>query len=226
MKILLVEDEERIRGFVEKGLRAEGFTVDTAEDGDTAFTLADGQSYDALVLDIMLPGQDGLAVLKSLRGRSNNVPVLLLTARRELDQRLEGLNLGADDYLTKPFHIDELVARLRAICRRTTGSQLNLLSVGKLKMNLATRDVHYGEDRIELTQREFSLLELLLRSPGRVYTRVQILEHVWEYDFDPQTNLVDVYIKRLREKLGGGGQASLIETIRGVGYRLRDDSRG
>ncbi|HTB63073.1 MAG TPA: response regulator transcription factor, partial [Opitutales bacterium] len=146
--------------------------------------------------------------------------VLVVSARGELDQRVEGLNLGADDYLTKPFHIDELVARLRALGRRTGGAQLNLICAGNVTLNLATREVHCAGQLVELTTREFALLELLLRAPGRVYTRAQILDYVWNYDFDPQTNLVDVYVNRLRQKLGEP-DSSLIETVRGVGYRFQ-----
>ncbi len=219
MKVLVVEDEKRIRDLIEKGLRAEGFGVDAVGDGQEGYLLARTRPYDALVLDIMVPGRDGLSLLKAIRGEGVNVPVVVVSARDGLDQRVEGLNLGADDYLTKPFHIDELVARLRALGRRAQGAQLNLCRAGDVSLNLATREVHRGEAKIELTAREFALLELLLRSPGRVYTRAQILDYVWNYDFDPQTNLVDVYVKRLRQKLGDTDN-TLIDTVRGVGYRF------
>ncbi len=223
MKVLLVEDEKKISDFVTKGLKEHGFTVDLAEDGNDGFYLATSQSYDAIVLDIMLPGRDGLSILKSLRQKGNNVPVIAATARGELDERLEGLNLGADDYLTKPFYIDELVARLQALHRRTTGSQLNVKQVDDLVLNLATREVSRSEREIELTSREFNLLEYLMRSPGRVYTRTQILEHVWGYDFDPNTNIVDVCLQRLRKKIDQEGEEKLIETVRGVGYRMKKE---
>ena len=220
MKVLVVEDESKIQSFIEKGLKAEGFNTDCVKDGEDALILASQQPYDAILLDIMIPGKDGLHVLKLLRRRNINTPVILVTARGELEDRLQGLNLGADDYLPKPFHIEELVARIRAVCRRTTGEQLNLIRFEELAINLATREVHNGAELIELTQREFTLLELLIRSPGRVYTRTQILEYVWNYDFDPYTNVVDVYIKRLRRKIDRR-DSSFIETIRGVGYRFR-----
>ena len=169
----------------------------------------------------MLPGRDGLSILKSLRAKGNNVPVIVATARGELDERLEGLNLGADDYLTKPFFIDELVARLQALHRRSTGSQLSMRQVEDLVLNLSMHEVTRGDREIELTSREFNLLEYLMRSPGRVYTRTQILEHVWGYDFDPNTNIVDVCLQRLRKKVEEKGEGKLIETVRGVGYRIK-----
>lgn len=221
MKVLLVEDEKKISDFVVKGLKEQGFAVDLANDGDDGYYLATTQSYDAIILDIMLPGRDGLSILKSLRAKSNNVPVIVATARGELDERLEGLNLGADDYLTKPFFIDELVARLQALHRRSTGSQLSMRQVEDLVLNLSTREVTRGERTVELTSREFNLLEYLMRSPGRVYTRTQILEHVWGYDFDPNTNIVDVCLQRLRKKVEQGADEKLIETVRGVGYRMK-----
>ena len=220
MKILVVEDEPKIQSFLVKGLKAEGFNTDCVDNGEDALILARREPYDSILLDIMIPGRDGLDVLKRLRQEKINTPVILVTARGELEDRLQGLDLGADDYLAKPFHIEELVARIRAVCRRTSGQQLNLIQFESLMINLATREVHNGEEAIELTQREFSLLELLIRSPGRVYTRTQILEYVWNYDFDPNTNVVDVYIKRLRRKLDLV-EPSFIETVRGVGYRFR-----
>jgi len=223
MKLLLVEDEAKIRSFVEKGLKAEGFTIDSADNGGDALALALHTPFDAIVLDIMIPGLDGISLLKELRKARNNTPVILATARGSLEDRLVGLNIGADDYLPKPFHVDELIARLRAIVRRTHGGNLNLMRHGDLVINVATREVKRGEEEIELTPREFNLLELLMRSPGRVYTRTQIIEQVWNYDFDPNTNLVDVYIKRLRRKVDKGEQ-SLIETLRGVGYRIRKEA--
>ncbi|MBM3290777.1 MAG: response regulator transcription factor [Candidatus Hydrogenedentes bacterium] len=220
MKVLVVEDEKRILQFVTRGLEEAGFSVDTCETGDDGLDRATSQSYDAVVLDIMLPGRDGLSVLRQLREKKNAVPVILLTARTALDERVEGLNLGADDYLTKPFYVEELIARLHALGRRATGQSLTVLQAGGLVVNLVTREVANDGAGVRLTAREFALLEYLMRSPGRVYSRTQILEHVWGYDFDPNTNLVDVHIQRLRKKLGAAGD-SLIETIRGVGYRFR-----
>ena len=220
MKILVVEDEQRILQFVKKGLEEAGFAVDSCERGDDGLLLATTQQYDAIILDIMLPGRDGLSVLRQIREKKNAVPVILLTARTALDERVEGLNLGADDYLTKPFYVEELIARLHALGRRATGQSLTVLQAGDLVVNLVTREVKNNGGDIRLTAREFTLLEYLMRSPGRVFSRTQILEHVWGYDFDPNTNLVDVHIQRLRKKLGAAGD-SLIETIRGVGYRFK-----
>ena len=220
MKVLLVEDDPKLAALTSKGLRARGFVVDHVSQGDEGFTLATTRSYDALVLDIMLPGRDGLSILKQIRAKGMNVPVVLVTARSALDERLAGLNLGADDYLTKPFYVEELIARLHAVMRRSTGQPANILMNGPVAVNLVTREVRCGDRVIELTAREFALLSYLLRSPGQTFTRAQICEHVWNYHFDPGTNLIDVYVQHLRKKLGDVGQA-LIETVRGVGYRAR-----
>lgn len=221
MKILVVEDERKIAGFIRQGLEEQGFLVEVCGDGNTAFTLATTRPYDAVVLDIMLPGRDGLSVLRGLRERRMAVPVVLLTARSEPGERVEGLNLGADDYLTKPFYIEELVARLHAVTRRTREERRSILQVEDLAVNLLTRTVTRGDRRIELTAREFGLLENLMAAPGRIFTRTQLLEHVWGYDFDPETNIVDVNVGRLRRKVDEGSSAPLIETVRGVGYRIR-----
>lgn len=223
VKVLIIEDEKKIASFLRKGLEARGFVVEHAANGDDGYALASTRPYDAAILDIMLPGRDGLSILRNLRERKISLPVILLTARSELNERLEGLNLGADDYLTKPFHIEELIARLHAITRRASGASQSILAIADLRMNLLTRKVTRGERDIELTAREFSLLEHLLRSPGRVLTRVEICERVWDYDFDPGTNLVEVYIQRLRRKVDEGFAPKLIETIRGVGYRITAD---
>lgn len=224
MHVLVVEDQPKIASFVQKGLEEQGMVVDLCLDGDEGYELAKTGSYDALVLDIMLPGRDGLSILRNVREQKNQVPVLLLTARDSLDERVEGLNLGADDYLTKPFYVEELTARLHTIVRRSSGQSLNVLHVEDLKVDLIKREVTRGGDSIDLTAREFELLEYLMRSPGRVFTRIQICEHVWNYHFDPQTNLVDVYIKRLRKKLDQPYELKLIQTVRGVGYRLGSKS--
>jgi two-component system, OmpR family, response regulator len=221
VKILVIEDEKKIASFISKGLEAQGFNVEACARGDEGYTLATTRSYDALVLDIMLPGRDGLSILRALRERKVPLPVILLTARNDLNEKLEGLNLGADDYLTKPFFVEELAARLHAVVRRATGAGQSILSVADLTMNLLTREVKRGAARLELTPREFLLLEHLMRAPGRVLTRIQICEHVWSYEFDPGTNLVDVYIQRLRKKVDGDAPVKLIETIRGVGYRMK-----
>ncbi|MGB2924357.1 MAG: response regulator transcription factor, partial [Limnothrix sp.] len=179
------------------------------------------QDYDAIVLDIMVPGKDGMAILKGLRKAGRQTPVILLTARNELDDRLEGLNLGADDYIAKPFFVEELVARIHAVVRRVSGDRQNILSVFPLKLDRLSREVTCNEKVVELTSREFNFLEYLMRSPGRVFTRTQILEHVWGYDFNPNTNLVDVCVQRIRKKLEKVGEKGCIESIRGVGYRFR-----
>jgi two-component system OmpR family response regulator len=226
MKVLLVEDDRKILSFVKKGLKEQGFVVDACENGDEGYILASEQSYDVIVLDIMLPGRDGLSILRGLREKKITVPVILLTARSALHERVEGLNLGADDYLGKPFYMEELLARIHAVARRATGDQLSLMQVGNLTVNLITREVRVGKEVVDLTVREFSLLELLMRSPGRVFTRTHILEHVWGYDFDPQTNVVDVYVRRLRSKVDVNPEAPLIETVRGVGYRIIKPGEG
>ena len=221
MKILVVEDDRKIASFIQRGLKEQGFVVEVCADGNEGYTRAISQIYDVIVLDIMLPGRDGLSILRALREKKSTVPVILLTARSGLNERVEGLNLGADDYLPKPFYVEELIARIQAVVRRVSGEQLTQLTADGLVVNLITRDVLRGEERIDLTAREFNLLELLMRSPGRVFTRTQILEHVWGYDFDPQTNVVDVYIRRLRAKIDEPSEPSHIETVRGVGYRFR-----
>jgi len=192
--------------------------------GDDALHLALTEQFDALVLDIMLPGRDGLSVLGQLRERRNTVPVILLTARDALSERVAGLNLGADDYLTKPFSVEELVARLRAVWRRISGEGLSQLQVGNLTLNLTRREVARAGKPIELTVREFALLEYLMRSPGRVHNRTQLCEQVWDYHFDPGTNVVDVCVQRLRRKIDDGFATSLLQTVRGVGYMIKGDA--
>jgi len=221
MRVLLVEDQEKIASFVRKALVEQGFTVELVGEGEEAYLRAQRERYDVIVLDIMLPGRDGLSILRNLRERQNPVPVILLTARTGLSERLEGLNLGADDYVTKPFYAEELIARIHAVTRRASGDQLSILQAEGLTVNLLTREVRRGDAPIDLTAREFCLLEYLMRSPGRVFPRTQILEHVWGYDFDPSSNVVDVYIQRLRKKLDPTGEGQFIETVRAVGYRFR-----
>ena len=221
MKILVVEDERKLAGFIRKGLEEHGFAVTVSHDGNEAHALARTESFDLLVLDIMLPGRDGISILKSLRDGKNTVPVILVTARSDTNERIQGLNLGADDYIAKPFFLDELLARVQAVLRRTSGEQLSVLRAGDLTVNLITRQVMRGKEELVLPPREFGLLEYLMRSPGRLFTRSQVLEHVWGYDFDPGTNLVDVCLQRLRAKIDPAGGKSLIETVRGVGYRFR-----
>lgn len=221
VNVLFVEDEAKIANFVRAGLKEQGFVVDYCDNGDEGYLRALENEYDVLILDIMVPGKDGLSILKLLRRQGRNAPVILLTARNELDDRLEGLNLGADDYIAKPFFVEELAARIHAVVRRSVSERQNLLSVGPIKLDRITREVTCDRQAIELTSREFNLLEYLMRSPGRVFTRTQILEHVWGYDFNPNTNVVDVCIQRIRKKIDPIDEAVWIESIRGVGYRFR-----
>jgi DNA-binding response OmpR family regulator len=221
VKVLIVEDEARVAGFVKKGLEEQGFLVEVSDHGDEAYERMRTQAYDVVLLDIMLPGRDGLSILGNLRAQRQNVPIILLTARSELDERVQGLNLGADDYVTKPFFLEELIARIHAVARRRGGEHGTLLQTGDLVLNLVTREARRGGQPIPLTPRELNLLEVLMRTPGRVFTRTQLLERVWGYDFDPQTNLVDVNIQRLRKKIDASAEEPLLETVRGVGYRMR-----
>ena len=220
MKILLLEDEKALAAFVVSGLRAEGFAVEWVRNGDEAMRLASEHAYDALVLDIMVPGRDGLSLLRQIRLAGQILPVVIISARTTLNERLEGLNLGADDYLSKPFAVEELAVRLRNIQRRTKGAGQAILEHGPLSVNLMTREVKIHQIRIELTVREFDLLVFLIRNPGRVRTRTQILEQVWEYHHEPGTNVVDVCIRRLRAKLESPSDPALIQTVRSVGYCL------
>lgn len=221
VNVLFVEDEAKIANFVRAGLKEQGFVVDYCDNGDDGYLRALDNEYDAIILDIMVPGKDGLSILKQLRREGRNTPIILLTARNELDDRLEGLNLGADDYIAKPFFVEELAARIHAVVRRSVGDRQNLLAVGPIKLDRIAREVTCNQRAIELTSREFNLLEYLMRSPGRVFTRTQILEHIWGYDFNPNTNVVDVCIQRIRKKIEPIDEASWIESIRGVGYRFR-----
>ncbi|MEH1917907.1 response regulator transcription factor [Nostoc sp.] len=221
MNVLFVEDEAKIANFVRAGLKEQGFVVDYCDNGDDGYLRALDNEYDVIILDIMMPGKDGLSILKLLRRQGRNAPVILLTARNELDDRLQGLNLGADDYIAKPFFVEELAARIHAVVRRSVSERQNLLCVGPIKLDRITREVTCNQQAIELTSREFNLLEYLMRSPGRVFTRTQILEHVWGYDFNPNTNVVDVCIQRIRKKIDPIDEVVWIESIRGVGYRFR-----
>jgi DNA-binding response OmpR family regulator len=225
MKILLIEDEAKIAQFVCAGFKEQGFQADHCADGHEGYARALDGAHDVIVLDIMLPGRDGLSILKGLRKAGLATPVILLTARNELDDRIEGLSLGADDYLAKPFFVEELIARIHALLRRVSGERQNMLVVGELRLDRISRELRWRGEAIDLSSREFNLIEYLMRSPGRVFTRTQILEHVWDYDFDPSTNVIDVCIQRVRKKLGALGAEvdgeSPIESVRGVGYRFR-----
>jgi DNA-binding response OmpR family regulator len=220
MRILLLEDQESLRNSTRKGLEEMGIGVDAVEDGDVALMQALEVPYDVLVLDIMVPGRDGLSILRVLREKKNATPVILLTARSTLPERIEGLNLGADDYLTKPFYVEELAARLRTLVRRHSGAPTHLLEVDDLRMDLITRKASRKGTEIELSAREFQLLEFLMRTPGRVFSRVQIYEQVWGYGMDLESNLVEVYVQRLRAKIDKDHEKKLLRTIRGAGYAL------
>lgn len=221
MRVLVAEDEKKVSSHIRNALRAEGFAVDEVHRGDDALELATTSPFDVIVLDIMMPGRDGLSVLRSLRERRITTPVMLLTARGEVSERVEGLSLGADDYLSKPFAMDELVARVHALVRRQSGQGLTMLQVHDLSLNLVTREVSRAGRKIELALREFAVLQYLMQTPNRVLTRAQIVEHVWDYHFDTGTNLVDVYIQRLRRKIDDEHEVKLLQTIRGVGYALK-----
>lgn len=222
MRILIVEDDKKTASFIRKALQSEGWAVDACGNGDDGLTAALATPFDALVLDIMLPGRDGLGVLAQLRARGNRTPVLLLSARGEVNERIQGLDAGADDYLPKPFIIAELVARVRALVRRGGDTKATVLRIADLSLDTITRELQRGGTRIELTTREYRLLEFLLRSAGRICGRMTIIEKVWDYDFDPGTNLVDVYIKRLREKIDDNFEPKLLHTVRGIGYVLKE----
>jgi two-component system, OmpR family, response regulator len=222
MRVLIVEDEKKTASFIRKALQAESFAVDACHNGDDALAAAKSTPFDVIVLDIMLPGRDGLSVLRQLRERRDATPILLLSARGEVNERVEGLNLGADDYLAKPFELAELVARVRALGRRGGDNRSPLLRVADLTLDTLTRNARRGDVEIELTAREYRLLEFLMRSAGRLCARMMILEKVWDYNFDPGTNLVDVYIRRLREKIDANFESKLLHTVRGAGYVLKE----
>lgn len=224
VRILVVEDEKKTADFISKALKAEGFAVDVLKNGDTTLTAITTTPFDAVVLDIMLPGRDGLSILQQLRTRGNRTPVLLLSARGAVNERVEGLNAGADDYLAKPFALEELIARVRALLRRGEDSKSVVLRVADLNLDTTTRTAQRGSQVIELTTREYRLLELLMRSAGRICGRMTIIEKVWDYDFDPGSNIVDVYIRRLRGKIDDGFEPKLLHSVRGVGYVLKETS--
>ncbi len=224
MKILVVEDDVETLEFVKKGFFEEGHSVDSCANGQEGLLMASTSDYDLIVLDRMLPGLDGLSVVRTLRANSSQVPILILSALSEVDQRVEGLEAGCDDYLIKPFAFSELKARSNILMKRPKASdQITLLETASLKMDLVNRKVTRGETEIDLKPREFRLLEFLLRHAGEVVTRTMLLERVWDYHFDPQTNVIDVHISRLRNKLDKDFSNQLLETVRGAGYRLSKD---
>jgi heavy metal response regulator len=220
MRILLVEDDQRIAHFIKKGLAETGYIVDLVADGDEAIDEALATPYDLIVLDIMLPGRDGFDVLTEIRSSGAKMPVIMLTARDTVDDKVRGLDAGADDYLTKPFTFAELEARVRALLRRGSGNPAASLQIADVTLDPVSHIVRRGDRTIEMTPKEYAVLEYFMRSPGRVLTRTQIIEHVWQYQFDTDTNLVDVYVNRLRRKLEDP-DGNLLQTVRGVGYALR-----
>jgi two-component system OmpR family response regulator len=225
MKLLLIEDDPKIASFIEKGMKEAGFTVDHSTDGRSGLHLALSRTYDTAIIDIMLPELDGLSVIEELRRRKINLPVIILSAKRSVDDRVKGFQTGSDDYLTKPFAFSELLARVQALIRRASGvPEPTRLSVGGLSMNLLTREVIREGRSIDLQPLEFALLEYLMRSRGRVVSKTMIMEHVWDYNFDPQTNVVEARICRLREKVDKDFAGKLIHTIRGVGYVLKEST--
>ena len=224
MRVLVVEDEKKTASFIRKALQAEGFAVDVCHHGEDGLAAARATPFDAIVLDIMLPGRDGLSVLRQLREHRKLTPVLLLSARGEVNERVEGLNAGADDYLPKPFVIAELVARVRALGRRGGDTKSPVLRVADLTLDTVTREARRGGATIELTTREYRLLEFLMSCAGRICGRMAILEKVWDYDFDPGSNLVDVNIMRLREKIDAGFEPKLLHTVRGIGYVIKESA--
>jgi two-component system, OmpR family, copper resistance phosphate regulon response regulator CusR len=224
MKLLIIEDEVKVCSFLRQGFEEEYFTVDTAHDGEQGLFLALTEEYDAIVLDLMLPKKSGMQVLAELR-REKSTPVLILTAKGQLESKLEGLNAGADDYLTKPFALAECIARVRSLVRRATMEKpSNVLQAGDLVLDQLQHSVRRGDTAIDLTAKEFKLLEYLLRNKNAVLTRSTIIEHIWEVTFDSETNVLDVYMTRLRKKVDESYEPKLIHTVRGVGYVLRDDT--
>jgi two-component system OmpR family response regulator len=222
VRILVVEDERKLAGLLRRGLEEEGYSVDVARTGTDAIWIAVENPYDAVVLDIMLPDVDGLAVCRELRSRERWMPVMFLTARDAVDDRVAGLDLGADDYLTKPFSFDELLARLRALIRRGPSERPAVLVIGNLTLDPARHRVTRGDVAVDLTAKEFALLEYLMRRAGEVLSRTQIVEHVWDFGYDGDSNVVDVYIRYLREKIDRPFGVDSIETVRGSGYRFRE----
>ena len=223
MRILLVEDDVKIASFIVKGLKAAGYAVDHASDGEKGLDLALTEAYDTAIIDIMLPKLDGLSLIERMRKEKRDIPVIILSAKSSIDDRVKGLQTGSDDYITKPFAFSELLARVQALIRRASGlSEPTRLTVGDLSLNLLTREVTRGVRKIELQPIEFSLLEYLLRNAGRVVSKTMIMEHVWNYNFDPQTNVVEARVCRLRDKIDRDFDQKLIRTVRGVGYVLKE----
>jgi DNA-binding response OmpR family regulator len=221
MRILVVEDERRLAGIIKRGLLEEGYSADNAYDGEEAQYMAESVPFDLLILDIMLPKKDGLTICRQLRLKKVNVPILMLTARDTVEDRVMGLDSGADDYLVKPFAFNELLARVRALLRREAVPKASKLQAGDLVMDVKTREVWRGQARIDLTAKEYAILEFLMRHQNMVATRTMLEENAWNYDFDGASNVIDVLVRRIRQKIGEDGKDSLIQTVRGAGYRLR-----
>jgi two-component system, OmpR family, response regulator len=223
MRVLIVEDEAKMAGLIRRGLRQEGIAADLAGQGEDALWMAGSTDYDAIVLDLMLPGIDGFEVCRRLRDDGVPSPILMLTARDGVPDRVAGLDAGADDYLVKPFSYAELLARLRALARRRDGRRSPELRVGDLRMSPARRQVWRGEDELELSAKEFAVLEVFMRRPGEVLSRFQLLEHAWDYEYENRSNIVDSYVRLLRRKIDRPFGVESIQTVRGAGYRLRED---
>jgi DNA-binding response OmpR family regulator len=221
MRVLVVEDERRLAGIIKRGLMEEGYAVDNAYDGEEAQFMAETTAYDLMILDIMLPRKDGITVCQELRMKNVNIPILMLTAKDSVEDRVKGLDSGADDYQIKPFAFSELLARIRALLRREGLPRSPKLQVGKLIMYTLTREVWVGQKKVDLTTKEYSILEYFMRRPNVVATRTMLEENVWDYEFEGISNIIDVYVRRLRSKIDEDGKESLIQTVRGAGYRLR-----
>jgi len=224
MRVLIIEDEKKVMNFVRQGLEEERYLVDTASDGITGLELALNNHFDAIVLDVMLPGKDGFTVLRELRDAGSVTPVIMLTARDSVEDKVTGLDLGADDYLPKPFSFDELTARLRSLMRRSAPEKTTKLKCGDLILDTVTHIAVRGGKEIELTFKEYTLIEYLMRNKNRILSRSTITQHVWKHNFDPDSNIIDVYVKRLRLKIENDNDKPLIQSIRGVGYRMREVS--
>jgi DNA-binding response OmpR family regulator len=221
MRVLVVEDERRLAGIIRRGLIEEGYAVDVVYDGEEAQYMAETTTYDIIILDIMLPKKDGIAVCKDLRSKKINTPILMLTARDSVEDRVKGLDSGADDYLIKPFAFSELLARIRALLRRESLSKTPKIQVGDLVLDTLTREAWRSQRKIDLTTKEYSILEYFMSHPNMVITRTMLEENAWDYEYDSMSNIIDVYIRRLRRKIDGEGVDSLIQTVRGAGYRLK-----
>lgn len=225
MRILLIEDDVKLAAFIVKGLKEAGFMVVHATDGEDGLHLALNEAYDAAIVDIMLPKRDGLSVIDEMRQRRVTTPIIILSAKRSVDDRIKGLQTGSDDYLTKPFAFAELLVRVQALIRRASGTaEPNRLVVGELTLDLLTHEVRRGEQKIQLPPLEYALLEYLMRNTGRVVSKTMIMEHVWDYNFDPQTNVVEVRICRLRDRIDRGFETKLVHTVYGAGYVLKENT--